>query len=102
MKLQETSRRLSITANGLIPGMRRGQALITLATGLSAPRICGGQSRQQQNRWRKACQINRRSSDLSARQYRTNKQVRLGSTTVMSMNATVVLPPSANNFNLGG
>jgi hypothetical protein len=32
----ETSRRLSITSDGLIPGMRRGRALITLATQLAA------------------------------------------------------------------
>ena len=44
--MTQTSRRLSITSDGPIPGLRRGQALITLVTGPSAPRICGGQSRQ--------------------------------------------------------
>lgn len=33
----ETSRRLSITDNGLIPGMRRGQGVMNLVTPLSAP-----------------------------------------------------------------
>jgi hypothetical protein len=42
----QTSRRLSAIANELVPGMRCGQGVMNLVTGLSAPRICGGQSRQ--------------------------------------------------------